>query len=363
MRTILIAFWFSEYTIHLANALSRSIEVNLFLPAVFAEKYKNEIDNKVKLSVFKCPRLRNPASLLMLISIYMNIRKIMPDIIHIQDGHPWFNMMLPLISRQYRVITTIHDVVCHVGDTASARFPFRSLPARFSSRIIVHGEYLKNSLVERYKINPDRVDSIPHGALSVYTRFAKADVKEQNGDDKIVLFFGRIWEYKGLRYLIEAEPLITKKIPCFKIVVAGTGENIQKYKKLMVNKDKFVILNHYIDNTMVAELFQKASVVVLPYIEASQSGVIPIAYSFKKPVVATRVGSIPDVVIDGRTGFLVPPKDTKSLANAIIKILYDDQLRIEMGNNAYKMTMTDLSWENIAAKTIQAYDKTIQKVR
>ena len=77
----------------------------------------------------------------------------------------------------------------------------------------------------------------------------------------------------------------------------------------------------------MGELFQRASIVVLPYIEGSQTGIIPIAYSFKKPVIATNVGSISEVVEDGVTGFIVPPRDSHALADAIIKILKDDDLR------------------------------------
>ena len=86
--------------------------------------------------------------------------------------------------------------------------------------------------------------------------------------------------------------------------------------------------------------FERASVVVLPYIEASQSGIIPIAYSFKKPVIVTNVGSIPEVVENGITGYIVPPKNPELLADSIIKILEDNLTRQQMGENAYhKMEM------------------------
>jgi glycosyltransferase involved in cell wall biosynthesis len=97
----------------------------------------------------------------------------------------------------------------------------------------------------------------------------------------------------------------------------------------------------------------------LPYIEASQSGVIPTAYGFKKPVVVTSAGSIPEIVDDGITGFIVPPKDVNALAEAIIKLLKDRELRRKMGENAYKKLKKDLSWDNIAEKTIQVYKETI----
>ena len=96
------------------------------------------------------------------------------------------------------------------------------------------------------------------------------------------------------------------------------------------------IINEYIEDDMVAELFQRASVVVLPYVEGSQSGIIPIAYSFHKPVVVTDVGSISEVVDNGITGFIIPPKDSESIAKAVSTILNNNELRKQMGENSYK---------------------------
>ena len=105
----------------------------------------------------------------------------------------------------------------------------------------------------------------------------------------------------------------------------------------------------------MCELFQKASVVVLPYLEATQSGVIPIAYNFGKPVIVTDVGSIREVVENGKEGFVIPPRDMKALAVAIVKILSDDGLRDHMGQNAYQKINTELSWGTIAKQTLEAY--------
>jgi glycosyltransferase involved in cell wall biosynthesis len=124
---------------------------------------------------------------------------------------------------------------------------------------------------------------------------------------------------------------------------------------MMVNKDNFIVHNYRIPYKEGAELFQRCSVVVLPYIDASQSGVIPTAYGFKKPVVVTDVGSIPEIVDDGVTGFIVPSKDPIALVDAIIKLLKDDGLRKQMGENAYKKLKTDLSWDKIVEKTVEVY--------
>src|SRR2546430_16940197 len=89
---------------------------------------------------------------------------------------------------------------------------------------------------------------------------------------------------------------------------------------MMVHPDRFIVHNEYISEERTAEYFRRASVVVLPYIEASQSGVIPLAYSPGKPVVATKMGGLPERVERGRTGPLVEPRDTAALTESLGRI-------------------------------------------
>lgn len=244
----------------------------------------------------------------------------------------------------------------HPGDWESFLWTLSSqMLKKHSSKLIVHGNELEGQLISE-GILENKIVVIPHGDYSFFTEYKKDGVKEENA----VLFFGRIVEYKGVEYLIKAEPLITKQFPNTKIIIAGRGD-FSKYENLTEHKRNFEIINEFIPDEQVAELFQKSKIVALPYIEASQSGIIPIAYAFKKPVVATNVGSIPEVVDDGKTGFIVPPRDEKALADAIIKLLKDENLRKEMGENAYKKMKEELSWDKIAEKTIEVYKKAINE--
>ena len=127
----------------------------------------------------------------------------------------------------------------------------------------------------------------------------------------------------------------------------------------MVNRDRFEIHNEYISKEQIVRLFEKTKLVVLPYTDASQSGVIPIAYAYKKPVIVTDVGSIPETVEDGKTGLIIKPKDVEALANAIVRLLKDDKLRKKMGENGYYKMKADLSWDKIAERTIEVYNNVI----
>jgi len=355
MRIVMIAFTNIEYTIELTEALSEIEDVMLMIPDKQAKRFADVINPNINLYPFYYPRIRNLTNIFMLYNIIKNIIKFKPDIIHIQKGHPWFNFALPLLNR-YCLITTIHDVI--LLDWPSQKIPAFTYkpPIKYANQLIVHGKKLKEAMIREDKRSADDIHVLPRGVNSIYTRYIKQPVEEER---HTIMYFGRIWEYKGIRYLIEAEPLITNKVPDIKIVIAGSGEDFQKYREMMVHKEKFIVYNKHIPNKIVAELFQKASVVVLPYTDASQSGVVPLAYAFKKPVVITDVGSLPEAVEHGVTGYIVPPKDTKKLAEAIINLLTDDEKRKRMGMNAYKKTKEELSWEKIARQTVEVYKKAL----
>jgi glycosyltransferase involved in cell wall biosynthesis len=209
-------------------------------------------------------------------------------------------------------------------------------------------------MVEQHHVDEAKIDIIPHGSLGFYRAWDGEMISEQ---DHHVLFFGRIREYKGLKYLIEAEPLITARVPEARIVIAGEGEPFEKYERMMINQDHFIVHNYRIPDEMVARLFQEACIIALPYIEASQSGVLAVAYAFGKPVVSTAVGGIPEALEHGQTGYLVPPRDSRRLAEAIVALLQDSELRGEMGRKALEKAERELSWRDIARRTLRVYEQ------
>jgi glycosyltransferase involved in cell wall biosynthesis len=295
----------------------------------------------------------------MIAGLLRSIASFGPDVIHLQAGHQWFNLALPLL-RRYPLVITVHDPTFHVGDKDSQKGPWwiGDFGYRRADQLIVHAERLKQVVIERLRIPEQTVHVIPTVIRGDAT--AQRQVQE---DGNVVLFFGRIWEYKGLDYLIRAEPLITDELPDVRIVIAGQGEDFARYWRLMVHPERFTIYNEYVSDDKRAELFRRASVVVLPYIEASQSGVVPLAYNFARPVVATTVGGLPEIVDHGKTGLLVPPRDERALAWAIIRLLRDEELRRRLGMNAKQKVETEHSAEAVARRTLPVYLRAIEGVR
>jgi len=352
VRILSIDFNFYEYSTSLANALATQAKVSLLAPTGF-EIVASALSHKVNLIYFDKPRLRSLTNLKMAAQMQNIIRRLQPDVTHLLAVNPWFNLGL-MVWQPPHLVTTIHDPVMHAGDLSQRNIPqwVRDLPIRYSQRVIVHGQALKEILLKRHMLPLERIATIPIGELSIYRHWCHQSWSQQEGT---ILFFGRIWPYKGLDYLIAAEPIISAACPEARFVIAGRGEDFDRYRAMMTHPERFELLNEYISRADIPRLFQRASIVVLPYIEASQSAVIPLAYAFGKPVVATEVGGIPDVVDDGVTGYLVPPRDTDRLANAIIRLLQDKAMRQRMGQNALEKTHNELSWTTIAQQTMKVY--------
>lgn len=345
------------YTSQLANALSKTgneVFVLLGTHNFSKDYYLNQDTNIVcintKPSYIKMTlKMANP---FIYYNIINTIHKINPDIIHIIYEEIFMGIATLFLKDKYPIVFTEHDPNFHEGEFILSKLHHgcaKLIIRKNADAVIVHGKKMK-VILRNKNVREDKIYVVPHGEFSFYERWKKNVVNE----DKSILFFGRIQDYKGLDYLIKAEPLITSKVPDAKIVIAGSG-SFEKYADMINNKSHFEIYNRFILDEEVATFFQNASVVVLPYTDGSQTGIIPIAYSFSKPVVATNVGSIPEVVDDGITGYVVPPSNFEALADSIVKLLKDDELRKEMGKNAFKKTKNELSWDNIARKNIEIY--------
>jgi glycosyltransferase involved in cell wall biosynthesis len=359
MRIVFLSYDFGEYSIHHASAMAQDHDVRLILAQDLAKPYENCLDPKVDYRPFKKHRLRQPfRQALSIRRLLRQIDEFQPDVVHVQRGHMWFNWVMPLLAKKYPVVLTIHDPRHHLGDKESQKTPqwLMDRGHRAAHRVIVHGESLRQPCVDQIGLCADHIHVVPHIAIGEARRVN--NLPEREGQ---VLCFGRVYEYKGLDYFAKAEPLVRAEVEHGGFVIAGRGEYTD-YRQHIQDPSKFTILNEWIEDERRAELFQQSSIVVLPYVEATQSGVIPVAYQFAKPVVATKVGALADAVDDGVTGMLVPPRDEQALADAIIKLLRDKSLRHQMGLAGKQKLDTEQSPPVVAAETVKIYDRAIADV-
>src|SRR5438067_10927258 len=358
LRVAFVSYNFGEYCVRLLNALAGHADMLLVMPDQIIEPHVTKLNPAVRLVAFRNPRLRQPLRQIHNIrSLISQIHKFSPDVIHYQGAHLWFDLALPLL-RRYPLVFTIHDIRPHPGDRLSQKTPqaIENVARRRADQLIVHTQYTRNLLLREWPRAAERTSVIPH--IQIGESPSSSNARE---DENLILFFGRIWEYKGLEYLIRAEPLISARVPQARILIAGQGEDFEPYRRMMKNPERFLVDNEYISEARTAEYYHRAAVVVLPYIEASQSGVISLAYSAGKPVVATTVGGLPEMVEDGRTGFLVPPRDSVQLAEAVTKLLLDESLGRQMGANGKRKMEEECPPRVVAQKTLEVYRRAVER--
>ena len=300
------------------------------------------------------------------------VRRTNPQIVHITSlSVGLWPFVKELVSIGVRVVYTVHDPVPHeeVKTIWGALFLWGqrkfSLPRVFlnCSAIHVHSIIHADQLVVRYGKNlKSRLYVAQHGAglPAAIARGAEVppEICRLSPEIPTLLFFGRIEKYKGLGVLLEAVKIVDSNQASFNLVIAGGGDLPAMPRDLtFVN---LVLANRFIRDAEVRSFFENCDVVVLPYTGATQSGVIPMAYAFSKPVIASRIGALKEVVNDGITGLLVRPGDPSDLANAILEFLAGRANTEKMGRAAQECGQGVLAWSAVADVHIQRYDRLLE---
>ena len=357
MRIALVGSASFDYCIEFAETISLSCNV-LFLCDEKHLSIRRHVSNKFTIVPLRWPRHRDFRNLRFLREVLTIIKQWEPDIVHfLGENNVWLNLALPLL-RGTPIVTTVHDVEFHPGDTDSQRIPRFLINSfiRQSDFIVIHGDNLRAAAQKKLPIDRINLRVFPHIPLSYYRRLIDHNIISKPDPEYYkILFFGRIFKYKGLRYLIDAAPWVLEKVPHARFIVAGTGdaEILAELKKLP--PETFDIRGRFIPNEEVALLFNEADLLVLPYIEASQSGVLMMATPFGLPVVATDVGEIAAVVRNLKLGLVVPPCDHRALADAIAEIATRADLKQEFRRNAISALDGALSPAELASTAKEMY--------
>jgi glycosyltransferase involved in cell wall biosynthesis len=246
----------------------------------------------------------------------------------------------------FRVIWTIHDPMPHSGRdselSASVTMP-RDIARRLATLIVVHGPRCRAELLRACPWAAGRVLLSQHGIL-MQPLDAIAPPEEN-----VVLFFGRMERYKGLEVLTEAAELLAARGVEFRLVVAGIGPELDRLAPRLAGIPGTEVIADFVSAETASELFRRAAIVVLPYLDASQSGVAAAAFGNHRPVIASRVGGLPDVIDDGANGLLVEPGNSTALADALQTVLQRRETLDRMQQSARATAEGKLSWDRIAS--------------
>jgi glycosyltransferase involved in cell wall biosynthesis len=361
MKALLLVSELEDYTIAFAGGVAKHLDVVVAVPHRRYAHLASCFDPAIDLHLLDWPRHRSLANPLFLHQLTRFIRRERPQVIHLLSNTTlWLNLAVPF-WRPIPVVTTVHDVETHPGDSDTRTLPSWApqLMVRQSGHVVVHGEGLKQMVLDRYSKAADRVHVLSHPAIHRYADLArqKQMVRRPEDGSLRVLLFGRVFAYKGLECLVRAEAMLKGELPNLHITVAGRGDDPWMFRQLMGNPGRYEIRNHFIEDAEVAQLFLDSDIIVLPYTEASQSGVLNLAAAFGKPVIVTDVGELRATVQPNGLGLVVPPGDAEQLASAIRLLAENRDLRHEFGRNALDWAMGPNSPEQVGAKAAAVYRK------
>ena len=213
--------------------------------------------------------------------------------------------------------------------------------------VYVLGEETRVVLTDTWSTHAS-VTVIPHGDERIYPPESVRAVRETG---PVVLAFGTITAYKGIDVLLTAWPLVTAQVPEAELRIVGPlgadldGAALRQSAAAVGAR----VQEGYVAVEDVPLVFDAARVVALPYLRSSQSGVAHLAHTLGRPVVASRVGDIPTVVVHDRTGLLVEPGDAAGLASALVRLLTDPELAQRLGSGGQDALAGNASWDDVAA--------------
>lgn len=297
------------------------------------------------------------------LGIGSKIKKDAPDLLIFKYWMPFFGPCFGTISKlvkqnkKTKILVICDNVIPHErkpGDVAFTKYFFA-----YVDYFVLMSEAVKKDLLT---IKPKAKHSLLFHPI--YSNFGKAVPKEEAKNklgltsSKNILFFGFIRKYKGLDTLLETTALLKDKTDVNVIVAGEFYDNEEKYtsliKELAIEK-RVHLFKDFIPTRDVKYYFSAADAVVLPYKDATQSGIVQIANNFEKPVIATNVGGLGEIVEEGKTGMLVDKENPEQLANAILRF-YAENKEKEFSQNI-KHRLDQYSWSKFANEIINLTTK------
>ncbi|MCR4401336.1 MAG: glycogen synthase [Firmicutes bacterium] len=292
------------------------------------------------------------------------------DVVHC---HTWYTFMAGFYAKELYgkpLVTTIHSLEPlrpwkeeQLGPAYRLSRWMERTGVLASDRVIAVSEGMKKDILKCYTIPEDRIRVIHNGIdLDEYKPVRTNDARREYGvGDKYVLFVGRMSRQKGIIHLLDAVPYLPEDVQIVLCAGAPDTEEIEReVVERTAGRPNVVLIREMVPKRKIIELYTNAAVFCCPSIY-EPFGIINLeAMACETPVVASAVGGIPEVVVDGETGFLVEPGDPQALARAINTLLRDGELARSFGAAGRKHVEARFSWDAVALKTKDLYAELVE---
>jgi glycosyltransferase involved in cell wall biosynthesis len=310
------------------------------------------------------------------------LRRTHPDVVLFGEIRFAFEEYFLRMLRGLHLADVVHDVQAYdtrrgsesILQESEAHYQrFNRIYSLFSA-LFVHDRSNYDQFLKLYSIPAEHVHEIPLATNEIVLEVPQVKTPDELRRDlgiasgqQVVTFFGTITKYKGLEDLIKGFPAVHQATGARLVVAGFPAKDVDPVAlKALASEvgiqDQIAWFLDYVPNEWVATLMAISDVIVLPYRAITQSAVIQIAYACGRPVVATRIGGLPDVVEEGQSGLLAPPEDPAGLADALNRILCDSAQLERMGQRAKELADTRYSWRVVAEKMKAVFETLPKKV-
>ncbi|UCC58941.1 MAG: glycosyltransferase family 4 protein [Candidatus Bathyarchaeum sp.] len=238
-----------------------------------------------------------------------------------------------------------------------------------SDALIAVSKYTVDELTELYGINEEKIHVIYNGVdiNKFKPRTNRAELRREFGleeETKIVLFVGRLYHRKGLEILLRSIPPVLQEFKDVKFAISGTGfkkkeESLRKLAKKLEIEDSVSFLG-YVPDEKLPYLYSASDIFVLPAIYENFPFAILEAQATGLPVISTKVGGIPEFLVDNENGFVIDPGDSTQLTQRVLALLQNPKLAKKMGDRGRKLIEEKLSWRLITGQVIDLYHKLLE---
>lgn len=272
-----------------------------------------------------------------------------------------------IFNNKIKIICTLHgsDLTCFQGYLAKL---IKNYILKNIDKITTVSQYLKDYLQTSYPDIDNNEIAVVHNGIEARDKKNETQIRDIKNKYKIksncLLFVGRLIKIKGVKYLIQAIPMIIKDFPEIKLLIIGNGPEENNLKKLTqeLNLNKNIVFLGIIPHDDIHLYYKSADIFIGPSITSNKSGVEGFgivfleALSYKLPVIACDTGGIKEIIKDKETGILIKEKEPDQISQAVILLLKDNGLREKLKTNGYQYVKENFNWQNIAKKYVDLYN-------